>query len=73
MRSVWKCEGAVVILGGLHMSTHTLGKHSIWHTSRLQHGVLGSHLSIFSQIKGANKAGKAAEGQKAGSRQPANI
>jgi hypothetical protein len=46
LRFVWQCEGAVVILGGLHMSTHSLGKHPMCHTSRLQHEGLGSHLNL---------------------------
>jgi hypothetical protein len=73
-----QCEGAVVSLGGLHMFTHTLGKHPMCHTSRLQHDGLGSHLNlnfIYAKIKGANKAGKTADSsvKKAEGRQPANI
>jgi hypothetical protein len=54
---------------GLHMSTHTLGKHPICHTSRLPHDGLGSHLnlnSVYAKIKGANKAGKTAVCHEAG-------
>jgi hypothetical protein len=32
--------------GAEHMSTHTLGKHPMCHTSRQQHDGLGSHLNL---------------------------
>jgi hypothetical protein len=54
----------VVSLGGLHMSTHTPGKHPMCHTSRLQHDDLESHLNLnllIAQRKGANKSGTTAD------------
>jgi hypothetical protein len=41
-------DGQSFLWGGCtcQMSTHTLGKHPICHTSTLQHDGLGSHLNL---------------------------